>query len=236
VTSSSKRSATVTAEITRDLDLTALLDLITRRAVDLVEAAEMGAVYLWDKTGEALSPPAWYGFGAWIRDLAIRPGEEMVGAVVQSRKGLLVNDYQSSPYAHPIIVQRTNATAVLAEPLLYHDRLIGVILLNNGTSRRPFTAQDQDLLTIFGAQAATAIEHTRLYEALENRISRLQTLTHLNQVVSSSLDIDAVLNEIAHAAALMDAPNVSFWLVDEATRTWRFVALPTRHSVPISRC
>jgi GAF domain-containing protein len=163
---------TVTAEITRELDLTAVLDLITRRAVELVDAAEMGAIYLWDKTGEALRPPAWHGFGAWIREVAIRPGEGIVGAVVQNRQGLLVNDYQASLYAHPIIVQRTHTTAVLAEPLLYHDRLIGVILLNNGTSGRPFTVQDQDLLTIFGAQAATAIEHARLYEALESQGKR----------------------------------------------------------------
>ena len=46
------------------------------------------------------------------------------------------------------------------------------------------------------------------------------TLARLNQVVSSSLDMDKVLHEIAHAAAtLMDAPFVHFLLADEATHT-----------------
>src|SRR5438128_1004257 len=46
----------------------------------------------------------------------------------------------------------------------------------------------------------------------------LHTLARLNQVVSSSLDMDKVLHEIAHAAAaLMDAPFVHFLIADEAT-------------------
>src|SRR5262249_3099227 len=55
---------------------------------------------------------------------------------------------------------------------------------------------------------------------LEARLSRLQTLTHLNQVVSSSLDMDKVLSEIARAAAkLMEVPFVAFWIADESTQT-----------------
>src|SRR5262249_24962632 len=69
-------------------------------------------------------------------------------------------------------------------------------------------------------QAATAIENARLYEALEARLSRLQTLTHLNQVVSSSLDMNEVLSEIARAAAkLMEVPFVAFWIADEGMQT-----------------
>lgn len=37
---------TVTAEITRELNVETLLGLITQRAVDIVEAATSGAVYL----------------------------------------------------------------------------------------------------------------------------------------------------------------------------------------------
>jgi len=52
------------------------------------------------------------------------------------------------------------------------------------------------------------------------RHTRLQTLSHLNLVVSSSLDIYEVLSEIAQAAAtLMDAPFVALWVADTATQT-----------------
>src|SRR5918912_506312 len=48
----------------------------------------------------------------------------------------------------------------------------------------------------------------------------LHTLARLNQLVSSSLDMDQVLHEIAHAAAaLVNAPFVHCLIADEATHT-----------------
>jgi PAS domain S-box-containing protein len=68
--------------------------------------------------------------------------------------------------------------------------------------------------------AASASGQARLDAALEARIARLQTLTHLNRLVLSSLNIGEVLGEIARAAAtLMEAPFVIFWIADEGART-----------------
>jgi two-component system NtrC family sensor kinase len=210
----------VTMEIARELDLTALLSLITQRAVDLVEAARSGAVYLWDEAAQVLIPQAWHGRGDWMQRVRIHLGQGFVGAVAQRQEGLLVNDYQQSPYAQADVVEHFSSTAVVAEPLLYRDRLVGVIVLDNRGTTHPFAKEDRELLTLFAVQAAIAIENARLYERLEERFTRLHTLTRLNQLVSSSLDTSAVLREIARAAAtLMDAPVGSFWLVDEGTQT-----------------
>lgn len=210
----------VSMEIARELDLTTLLQLITRRATELVESAQSGAVYLWDDSAQVLVPRAWHGRGEWMQQVRIRPGEGIVGTVAQQGEGLLVNDYAHSPYARPLIAEHFGSTAVIAEPLLYRDRLVGVIALDNRGTTRPFTKEDRELLTLFAAQAAMAIQNARLYDALEERFTRLETLTRLNQLVSSSLDTNKVLSAIARAAAtLMEAPMVSFWRVDEATRT-----------------
>lgn len=130
--------STVTAEITRELDLTTLLGLITRRAVELIDAAVSGAILLWDETEQLLIPHAWHGYGEWMRGIRLKPGEAIAGAVAQCRQGLRINNYQASPYAHPTFVQHTGATAIFAEPLQYHDRLVGVIVLNNGTTEEAF--------------------------------------------------------------------------------------------------
>ena len=211
---------TVTMEITRELDLTTLLSLMTRRAIDLVQAAQSGAVYLWDETAQALTPHAWHGRGEWMAQVRIRLGEGIVGTVAQRQEGLLVNDYPHSPYAQFRLVEHFGPTAVMAEPLLYRDRLVGVIVLDNQETTQPFTKEDRELLVFFAAQAAITIENARLYKSLGGRFTRVQTLTRLNQLVSSSLDTTKVLGEIAGAAAtLMDAAEVSFWLVDETTRS-----------------
>src|SRR5439155_21244541 len=161
----------VAAEITRELDLTTLLGLITRRAAELIGTMS-GVIFLWDEATQTLVPGAWHCFPEWIREVRFRPGEGIAGTVAQRREGMIVDDYRTSPYAHPMLVERTVATAVLAEPLLYRGRLVGVITLNTPGVSRSFTPQDRDLLTPFAAQAATAIENARLYEALEARLSR----------------------------------------------------------------
>jgi signal transduction histidine kinase/DNA-binding NarL/FixJ family response regulator len=69
------------------------------------------------------------------------------------------------------------------------------------------------------ADAAAALETAHLYAGLAVQVERLRALTRLNEVISSTLDRVAVLQEIARAAArLFDSPMVSFWTVDEATR------------------
>jgi GAF domain-containing protein len=209
----------VTEEITRELDLTTLLEIIARRAAELV-GVPSSAIYLWSDAAKAFIPQAWHGLGDWMREVRFRMGEGIPGRVGQCQAGLLVNDYRSSPYAAPLFIEHTGITAVLASPLLYRGHLLGVITLNNGRTGQHFTEQDGDLLGLFAAQAAIAIQNARLYEGQEVRATRLHSLTRLNQLISSSLDMDAVLREISQAAAtLMSVPFVRIWTADEATQT-----------------
>jgi signal transduction histidine kinase/DNA-binding response OmpR family regulator/sensor domain CHASE-containing protein len=209
----------VSQEITRELDLTTLLTLITRRAMDLVGAAS-SVTQLWDDATQTLMPRAWYGLEDWMGDVRVRLGEGVTGTVAQNREGMIVNDYRHWPGANPLFIERTGITAIMAEPLLYRGRLLGVITLNNAATGEPFTPQGRELLALFADQAATAIENALLYEGQEVRATRLQTLTRLNQIISASLDIDHVLREITQAAAvLMQVPFVRIWIADETTET-----------------
>ena len=57
-------------------------------------------------------------------------------------------------------------------------------------------------------------------DAANRRLARLRGLTRLSGLIAASLDLDAVLSEIARAAAeLMEAPAVGLWVADEAART-----------------
>ena len=141
----------VAVEITRELDLTTLLGLITRRAVELV-GTQSGVLYLWDEATQVLMPHAWHGYEEWIREVRLGLGEGIAGTVAQRREGVIVEDYRTSPLAHPALKERTGAMTVLAEPLLYRDRLVGVlVLLNPHGVGRPFTVADRNLLTLFAA-------------------------------------------------------------------------------------
>ncbi len=190
---------TYTSEITRVLDLTTLLYLVTRRAAALVGAVS-GVVYLWDEAVQALSADALYSLGEWTRGKRLRLGEEIAGTVAQRREGMIVNDYQTSPYASSIFLERAGFTAVIAEPLLYHDRLVGVLTINNEGTWQFFTEEDRDLLGLFAVEAAIAIENARLYSALADSKRRLEELYKLGVAMQEHRTLQANLDLILTGA------------------------------------
>jgi signal transduction histidine kinase/CheY-like chemotaxis protein len=189
----------VSEEITRELDLTTLLALIIQRAGELVGCMS-GVVYLWDEAAQVLIPQTWYGLGEWMRDVRLKLGEGVVGTVAQRRMGMIVNDYQTSPLSYSLFRERCGITAVLAEPLLYHDRLVGVVLFDNSTGGRLFTAEDRDILSLFAPQAAIAIENARLYTAAQRQQREAEVMAALARDINASLDLDTVLQRVVEGA------------------------------------
>ncbi len=218
-------------EITRELDLTTLLGLIHRRAAEMV-GAPSGAVYLWDEATQVLVPRAWNGLGEWVGSVRIRLGQGITGTVAARRAGMTVNDYRTSPYAHLLFVERTAISASMAEPLLYRDRLVGVITINNEGTGRPFTEQDRETLRLFAAQAAVAIENARLHEAALHRGAELVALLRATRTVMAELNLQEILERIvAEAAEITGSRHVKVLLVDRSAGLLRVGALRgTAHS------
>ena len=163
----------ITAEMTRELDLTRLLILIQDHATDLV-GVTTGAVHLYDPAGQALVTRAVRGYDAWRGEVRLQLGEGVVGAVAQRRKGLVVNDYRASPYALPVFLERTATTAIACEPLLYRDTLLGVIAVTNDGTDRRFSVADSELLRLFADHAAIAVKNAQLFTDLSRSYHDLQ--------------------------------------------------------------
>jgi PAS domain S-box-containing protein len=166
-----------TAEITRELDLAKALGIITRRAAEMVGAGA-GTVWLWNEGEQVLVSHASLRPGQdWSQGRRVRLGEGVAGVVAEQRKGLIVNEYRTWPHALPYILESSNVSAVLAEPLTYHDRFLGVIVVDNEGTGRTFTQEDSDLLALFAAQAAITIQNAQLFEQVQTGRERLQNLS-----------------------------------------------------------
>jgi len=162
------------ADLTRELHLHDLLHLVVQRALTLV-GADSGAVHLWNEAEQAIVAERWEGsLAGWPTTVRFHPGEGVVGTVALRREGMCVNDYRQSPHAHPLLVAETEIGAVLAEPLCYQDRLLGVIVLIHMAGQPPFTEEDQALLRLLAAHAAIALENARLFQAQERAYVQLQ--------------------------------------------------------------
>jgi GAF domain-containing protein len=203
-------------ELTRELDLPRLLDLITRRAVELIGAAT-GTVRLWDETEKLLVPMGWTGGpAAHAGAIPLRLGEGVGGVVAERRVGLLVNNFRTSPYVTPDLL-RAGHNTVLAEPLLYRDKLLGVISVDHGLSDRQFTPQDQETLRLFASQAAIAIENARLFQEERQRREQLEAVRMVSAEIARELDLARLLDRILRRAmelAGTEAGVIMLW--DEA--------------------
>src|SRR6266446_1287766 len=86
-----------------------------------------------------------------------------------------------------------------------------------GDLARQFNQMAEQLHTSYHELEHKVAEKT---QDLQVRADRLRTLTHLNQLISESLNMDIALQEISRAAAtLMDCLMVRIWIADEASQT-----------------
>jgi len=153
----------------------------------------------------------------------LRLGEGVAGIVAQSRAGMIVNDFQTSSDVSPHIRQGSAAYATIAQPLLYRDRLVGVISIFRETPGRLFNKEDQDLLGLFAAQAAIAIENARLFAVVRARAAELDTLREIGQTITARLDLSAALEAVAAGALqLLRSEHTQIILWDEKTQTLRY--------------
>ncbi len=90
-------------------------------------------------------------------------GEDLVGAVLHSGKGEIVNDVDADPRS----IQGDSALrSIICVPLKSKNRAVGVVVVGS-ESIRHFNAADLQLLNALASQAAAAIEVARLYGALK---------------------------------------------------------------------
>jgi GAF domain-containing protein len=212
--------------ISGSLDVDRILSQIATAAAELMNA---GLVVVWSADeGRQLIQARATSSGEPLADYPQRVrtfGEGVVGWVALNRRPRAVADDEKDAQLRlgRWFLDRGFRSGV-ALPILLGKRLLGVLSLVFREPLKP-NIEDDPLLRAFIDQAAIAIEHGRLYAGLESRVSELHTVTRLNRLISSSLDSDRVLRQIAEAAAeLPGAAAASIWLVSEETRMLEVVS------------
>ena len=115
---------------------------------------------------------------------------------------------------------------MLATPLLREGSAVGALVVLR-TEVRPFTDKQIALLETFADQAVIAIENVRLFQELDARtrelaqsVGELRALGEVSQAVSSTLDLETVLDTIAsHAVQLSGTDCGVIYEYDEASKS-----------------
>ncbi len=161
-----------------EFDLERLLNRILEKAFEMF-AADRGVIMLLDPESGEVTPAALKTrFGGDARD--IRISRTILQEVIDEKAAVLSSDARMDSRfggAHSIIIQGIRAT--MSVPLMYRERILGVIHLDSQLASDAFTEKDLSLLAGFAHQAARAIEHSRLVERAKNEALAREQLGRL---------------------------------------------------------
>jgi PAS domain S-box-containing protein len=127
------------------------------------------------------------------------------------------------------ILERLNTRAVLATPVLVFDRMIGVLGLHR-TTAGPWSAGDVALIEAVAHEIGLAVHAAQLLEENERRLGEQSALLKAAQVVTSELELDAMLQRLVdEVAELLRAEAVDCYLLDAERGVLRCSAV---HGLP----
>lgn len=151
-------------------DLFSLIQLVVKEAAAVV-AADRGTVWLLDREREELF--TYVAEGMEGRELRIPMNAGVAGAVATSRRSIKVPDAYADPRFNRDSDVKTgyHTRNIMAVPMwAVDDEVFGVLqVLNKDTDvdEGRFTEEDQEFLTAFGGQAASALQNALLYDEIQ---------------------------------------------------------------------
>jgi signal transduction histidine kinase len=85
----------------------------------------------------------------------------------------------------------------LGVPITFKGVVLGNLYLTNKIGAEEFSAEDANIVTLFAAQAAVAIENARLFEAETRRSAQLDVLNLMSRELTRIFDLDLLLKRVA---------------------------------------
>jgi GAF domain-containing protein len=153
------------------------------------------------------------------------------GRAILDRCVVHIEDTWLDPaYTHPLR-DTIGLRSVLTVPIFREGLPVGAVSVWRGEVR-PFTNKQISLLETFADQAVIAIENVRLFKELQARtgeltqsVEKLTALGEVSRAVSSTLDVETVLDTIVlRASQLASADGCSIFEYDEATEQFELRA------------
>jgi signal transduction histidine kinase/CheY-like chemotaxis protein len=189
------RSLKARGEIDRDLsstlDLTSVLETITRHSRDVL-GADIACVAAVNPGTKAATMVSIAGARTdALRDLRVPAGRGLGGEVLATGRAVAVVDCSKDPRIaeeHSDLLRREGIVSTLVVPISRKGHTTGLLYVANRRAT-VFGRQDEDTLNHLAAQAAIAIENARLYEEvtkhaedLENKVEeRTRELQEINR-------------------------------------------------------
>jgi signal transduction histidine kinase len=171
----------ITRQLTSTLEQERLLTLISSIAADLVNCEDASIILEDEHTGKLYFLTAAGTKTEALKKIRFPVEGSIAGTVFRTLEPLIVQDTANDSRFNEEVDRAIDFTtqSILAVPMMFQDRPIGVLEAINKNDGGKFDAHDQQILLTLAAQAAVAIENARLVKDLKDANVRLAELDRL---------------------------------------------------------
>ncbi|HXZ12344.1 MAG TPA: SpoIIE family protein phosphatase [Candidatus Sulfotelmatobacter sp.] len=161
-------------EVSRETNSTLQVEEVLRRAAELTKRLidyQIFGILLYDETDHVFRHRVTVKFGQRVQEkFAVPANEGLVGAAASTRRPVVVPDVRLDPRYLKV---NPETRSELAVPMIYKDRVIGVLDLES-PQLNYFTPDHVQVLSILASHLAVSIENARLYEQVARDETRME--------------------------------------------------------------
>ncbi len=181
------------------LEMDSLLPLITSKYQELLNVQ---AVNLWMVEDEGVRLMSRAGTDPTVELETVQgAGQGLAGDLAESGEPAMVNaDSDQRLQARNEGIAEGAIFSLMAAPLMHEGAEVGLVECINKTDGTPFDEDDLFFLTTLNETASSALHNASLLLA-ERKVEILETLVSVSQEITSTLDLDRVLQ------AVVNTPN-----------------------------
>lgn len=182
---------------TERVGLDVVLQLIVDSARELIPQADKTVIHLVDQDNKTLIPEAISGFlqnEEMIPYLKMNVGSGAAGQVLQEGITINIADVNKDPRFLKSTIKPLYSS-LLVSPVHMAGKQLGTISVES-QKIHAFSEHEAELLKALGAQAAIAIENTRLLENTRQNLREVNALYKISQGLAASLDTDRLIEDV----------------------------------------
>jgi len=186
----------ISALIGTSLDVQHLMDQIL---IQIYKTIDFDSATLFLLKGHLLEAVASRGLSEHQQGMNIYSKSERNSAwrVVENKLPLIINNVLQSKYWEPR-PELSQVRSWLGVPLIYKDRVVGVLTLDKNDIDG-FTDADARYVFTLAYQVAIALENAQLFEEWESQATRLKLINEVAQELTTILDVNNLYDALAWA-------------------------------------
>lgn len=149
------------------------LEYILTTAIEYLESvinAERSSIWEIDENKNELFFKVFRGDNKEsIKEIRLKIGEGIVGHCALKNETIIIDDVEKSELFSVKVDSKTSfkTKSIMSVPLVYREKVIGVIQLINKKFEKAFTKKDEAYVKLMGIPIATALVNAKLFKELE---------------------------------------------------------------------